>query len=177
MGSNINSSRSGATNRNTPNTNADNKAGNTHNASNTHNAKGTKGSAGPGSTHTAKPTDTYTGKSTTTNTTVSTTIPGNATVSNAPVMNVAQLLAKASQGFAATLPRISQMVQNVVNGVTTRVNASATAVQQAYDTGGAQAAAAELERQAEALGGSPAAVDMLLNAASPTLDLIARDMA
>jgi hypothetical protein len=51
----------------------------------------------------------------------------------------------------------------------------AAAVEAAYNTGGAQAAAEELDRQTEDLGDDQAAVDALLAEAQPTLEKIAED--
>lgn len=51
----------------------------------------------------------------------------------------------------------------------------ADAVQHAYETGGYQAAAEELDRQTAALGGDQAAVDQLVAASQETIDRIARD--
>jgi hypothetical protein len=52
----------------------------------------------------------------------------------------------------------------------------AQAVEDAYESGGAQAAAEELDRQTEALGDNQAAVDELLEEVQPTLDKIAEDV-
>lgn len=63
------------------------------------------------------------------------------------------------------------------DATTEAAQAGAEAVQQAYDQGGAEAAAAELEEQVNAAGGDQDAVDALITASGPTIDLIASDMA
>jgi hypothetical protein len=118
-------------------------------------------------------------------------------------MHVAELLARASKGLFASLPVAGQganakfstdtasgtakaLQSDAVDGTAETAQADATteaaqagaeAVQQAYDQGGAEAAAAELEEQVNAAGGDQAAVDALITASGPTIDLIARDMA
>lgn len=108
-------------------------------------------------------------------------------------MHLTELLARAAKGQVTSLPTAgqgptalskvgtqslnTQLSADEVAGTTETAQAGAAAVQQAYDQGGAEAAAAELDRQVTAAGSDQAAVDALITASGPTIDLIARDMA
>lgn len=83
----------------------------------------------------------------------------------------------AANGTTETVAADAAVETAEADATTEAAKAGAAAVQQAYDQGGAEAAAVELEKQVEAANGDQAAVDALITASGPTIDLIAHDMA